>query len=62
MAAFVIAVVIDQFAIDGLVNGAGSTARDIALLLRRTVTGSIASYALWMGAGAVAVSLVWMWS
>ena len=62
MLSFLIAVVIDQFAIDGLVNGAGRTARDIAQWSRRTVDGSLASYALWMGAGALAISALWMWS
>ena len=62
MLSFLIAVVIDQFAIDGLVNGAGRTARDIAQWSRRTVDGSLASYALWMGAGALAISALWMLS
>jgi NADH-quinone oxidoreductase subunit L len=62
MLSFLIAVVIDQFAIDGLVNGAGSTARDIAEWSRKTVSGSLASYALWMGAGALVISALWMWS
>jgi len=62
MLSFLIAVVVDQFAIDGLVNGTGRTARDIAQYSRRAVDGSLASYALWMGAGALAICALWMWS
>jgi NADH-quinone oxidoreductase subunit L len=62
MAAFVIAVVVDQFAIDGLVNGVATAAKDLGARLRGTASGSLAGYALWMGAGAVLVSLAWMWS
>ena len=62
MTAHVVAFVIDAFAIDGLVNGAAATARDVGLALRKTVDGSLANYALWMGAGAVVISALWMWS
>lgn len=62
LVSFVVAVVVDQFAIDGTVNGIGASARDVAQWTRRSVTGSLAGYAMWMGAGAVVISLVWMWS
>ncbi|MCC7012267.1 MAG: NADH-quinone oxidoreductase subunit L [Planctomycetes bacterium] len=62
LVAHVIAFVIDAFAIDGLVNGAGSTAREIGAVARKSASGSLATYALWMGAGAVVLSALWMWS
>jgi NADH-quinone oxidoreductase subunit L len=49
LAAFVIAVLIDQFAIDGLVNGAAALARGVATRSRRMASGHIATYGLWMG-------------
>jgi NADH-quinone oxidoreductase subunit L len=60
--AFVVAVVVDQFAIDGLVNGAGALARGAGGVVRRMSDGSLKSYALWMGAGTVVIALLWMWS
>ena len=50
LVAFVIAVVVDQFAIDGLVNAAGASARGIGTRWRRMADGNIATYGLWMGA------------
>ncbi len=61
LGAFLIAVVVDQFAIDGLVNGAGAAAQDLGRRLRGLGDRSVASYALWMGAGAAVLGLVWIW-
>jgi len=58
---YLIAVVVDQFAIDGVVNGAGSGARSLGTRLRRMADGSIATYGLWMGGVSVGLTLVWMW-
>ncbi len=60
LVAFVISVVIDAFAIDGLVNGSAALVREIARNSRRLATGRLASYALWIVAGATAISFVWM--
>jgi NADH-quinone oxidoreductase subunit L len=60
--AFVTAVVVDQFAIDGLVNGSASLARAAGQRSRRLASGDLRVYALWMGAGAVVLSFLWMWS
>ena len=57
--AFVIAVIVDQFAIDGVVNGTGRTMVDMGRRARRLVDGSVASYGLWIGAGAVLLALTW---
>jgi NADH-quinone oxidoreductase subunit L len=59
--AFLIAVVVDQFAIDGVVNGAGNSAVRAGKYLRRLADGSIASYGLWMGGVTAAIAFVWMW-
>jgi hypothetical protein len=58
LGAFVIAVLIDQFAIDGLVNGTASLARSAAGRVRRMASGDIATYGLWMG-GVTAVIALW---
>jgi NADH-quinone oxidoreductase subunit L len=60
--AFVTAVVVDQFAIDGLVNGAGALARALGERGRRLADGRAQGYAVWIGAGAVLLSFLWMWS
>ncbi len=60
--AFVTAVVVDQFAIDGLVNGAAALARSVGQSSRRLASGNLKDYALWIGAGAVFLSFLWMWS
>jgi NADH-quinone oxidoreductase subunit L len=59
--AFVIAVVLDQFAIDGIVNGTASLARGGGERLRRMTDGRIKTYALWIGAGAIVIAALWMW-
>jgi len=59
--AFVTAVVVDQFAIDGLVNGCASLARAVGQRTRRMADGDLRNYALWIGAGAVLLSFLWMW-
>jgi len=53
---FAIAVIVDQFAIDGLVDGAANLARWLAARSRAMASGQIASYGLWMGAAAVALA------
>ena len=59
--AFMIAVVVDQFAIDGVVNGAAALARAAGRRSRRLADGSVASYGLWMGGAAALIALLWMW-
>jgi len=59
--AFVIAVIVDQFAIDGAVNGAGRMASDFGRRGRRLVDGSVSCYGLWIGAAAVVLALTWFW-
>ena len=60
LVAFVVAVIVDQFAIDGAVNGAASGARALARKLRGLSDGGVASYGLWMGAGAAVLALIWV--
>jgi NADH-quinone oxidoreductase subunit L len=49
----------DVRAIDGMVNGAGETARAIGSLLRRAQSGYIRNYAAWVLAGSILV-MVWV--
>jgi NADH-quinone oxidoreductase subunit L len=56
LAGFVIAVAVDQFAIDGLVNGAAAGASSAAARVRRMADGRIATYGLWMGGVAAAIA------
>jgi NADH-quinone oxidoreductase subunit L len=58
--AFGVSVVIDQFIIDGLVNGSAAFARSLGARLRKTVDGDISTYGLWMGGAALGMALVWM--
>ncbi len=58
--AFAIAVVVDQFAIDGLVDGAAALARSLAGRVRSMSTGRIASYGLWMGAAAAVLAILFL--
>jgi len=53
---------IDQGVIDGLVNGAGETSKNIGNELRRMQSGNIRSYAAWvaLGGAAVIVYMVWL--
>jgi NADH-quinone oxidoreductase subunit L len=60
LVAFVVAVIVDQFAIDGAVNGAASLARGAARRLRGASDGGVASHGLWMGAGAAVLALIWI--
>ncbi len=55
--AFAIAVVVDQFAIDGLVDGSASLARSAAARVRSMASGRISDYGLWMGAAAAAIAI-----
>ncbi len=59
--AFGLAVIIDQFAIDGLVNGAASLTRGVGERVRRMASGSITSYSLWMGAATALLVIVVLW-
>jgi NADH-quinone oxidoreductase subunit L len=52
---------IDQGVIDGLVNGAGETSRDIGNRLRRMQSGNIRSYAAWVAAGGAVVIVYMLW-
>jgi NADH-quinone oxidoreductase subunit L len=52
---------IDQEVIDGLVNGAGATSKQIGNELRRMQSGNIRSYAAWMAAGGAAVIAYLVW-
>ena len=58
--AFLIATLVDQLAIDGAVNGAAGLASAAGTRLRRLADGQVKSYALWMGAGATLIALVWI--
>ncbi|MCZ6598995.1 MAG: NADH-quinone oxidoreductase subunit L [Planctomycetota bacterium] len=59
---YVIAIVVDQLAIDGAVNGAGLLARRLGHRLRVLADGNVKSYAIWMGAGAAVLACLWIWS
>jgi NADH-quinone oxidoreductase subunit L len=59
--AFLIAVVVDQFIIDGVVNGAGRLARQTGGRVRKMADGSIATYGLWMGGVTAGLAILWMW-
>ena len=61
LVAFVTAVVVDQFAIDGLVNGSAALTRKLGQRSRELADGNLKTYALWMGAGTVVLSVLWMW-
>ena len=58
---FLIAVVVDQFAIDGIVNGLASLAKGAGTRVRRFADGSITSYGLWMGGVTAMIAFIWMW-
>jgi NADH-quinone oxidoreductase subunit L len=60
LGSFLLATVIDQLGIDGVLNGIASVARATAGRSRRLVDGSVKTYALWMGTGAAVLVLVWM--
>ncbi|MBK7874445.1 MAG: NADH-quinone oxidoreductase subunit L [Planctomycetes bacterium] len=57
---FVVAIVIDQFTIDGMVNGAGAVARTCGDRVRRMTSGNIATYGLWMGAAAALIAFLFL--
>jgi len=52
---------VDQGMIDGMVNGAGETAKEIGGQLRRMQSGNIRSYAAWVAAGGAAVIAYMVW-
>ncbi len=60
--AFVTYVVIDQFGIDGAVNGTAALARATGGGLRTLTDGRIRTYAIWIGGGAAGIVFLWMWS
>ena len=60
LVAFVVATLIDQLCIDGVVNGAALAARKAGGKLRALTDGSVKNYALWMGTGAAALVLFWI--
>jgi len=47
--------VVDASGIDGIVNGAGKTARNVGGILKRMQSGSIRSYAAWVVLGSIMV-------
>jgi len=47
--------VVDAGGIDGIVNGAGKTARNVGSILKRMQSGSIRSYAAWVVLGSIVV-------
>src|SRR6202035_5900754 len=47
--------VVDAGGIDGIVNGAGKTARNVGGILKRMQSGSIRSYAAWVVLGSIMV-------
>jgi NADH:ubiquinone oxidoreductase subunit 5 (subunit L)/multisubunit Na+/H+ antiporter MnhA subunit len=61
LVSFVTYVVLDQFAIDGLVNGSAALARKAGGWSRRMASGDLVHYALWIGGGAALLSGLWMW-
>ena len=61
LAGFLIAVVVDQFAIDGLVNGTAALAKAAGNRTRRMADGNIATYALWIGGVTASIAIFWIW-
>ena len=60
--AMLVATVVDRKVVDGAVDGAGRLALRLGTRLRASVDGSVKSYALWMGAGAALLCVLWIWS
>ncbi len=56
--AFLVYEIVDQFVIDGAVNGCAALARGAAGRVRKMSDGSLKGYALWMGAGAVLLAFL----
>ncbi len=56
-----ISAIIDKLFIDGAVNGAASIAKLVGDDTRKMTTGSVKSYAVWMGFGAAGLSLLLIW-
>ena len=52
---------IDKLLIDGTVNGAAAVAKLVGEDTRTLTTGSVKSYAVWMGCGAALLSLLLVW-
>jgi NADH-quinone oxidoreductase subunit L len=51
---------VDLGAVDAAVDGAGRLARALGTRLRALADGHVKHYALWMGAGAAALSILWV--
>jgi len=62
LGSFLLASLVDQLTIDGLVNGVGALASGLGTRLRRLADGQVKNYALWMGAGAAGLALTWILS
>lgn len=62
LGAFLLSTIVDQFAIDGAVNGVAAGARSVAGTVRTWTDGSVKSYALWMTAGSAVLFCLWVWS
>jgi NADH-quinone oxidoreductase subunit L len=60
--AFATYVVVDQFVVDGVVNGSATVARKVGTWSRGLADGSLKTYGLWIGVGAVVLCFLWMWS
>ncbi|MFN0241590.1 MAG: NADH-quinone oxidoreductase subunit L [Planctomycetota bacterium] len=60
--AFFIAVIVDQFAIDGVVNGAAALCVRLGGRVRRMADGKIATYSVWMGAVTALIAFLFLWS
>ncbi len=60
LVSFVIAVIVDQFTIDGAVNGSANLAKACGSKLRSLTDGGVSNYGLWMGAGATVLALIWI--
>ncbi|HKX46651.1 MAG TPA: hypothetical protein VJP77_08100, partial [Planctomycetota bacterium] len=58
--AFLVSILVDQLVVDGLVNGSATLTRSAGSAVRRFSDGSLKTYALWMGSGAVVLALAWL--
>ena len=58
---FGIAVFVDQFLIDGMVNGSAAWAKRLGDRARGLTSGHLAQYAIFIGGGAAALCIFWLW-
>ena len=61
LVSFLLATLVDQLGIDGVVNGAAVGATGLGRRLRHLADGDVKNYALWMGAGAAVLTVAWIW-